>query len=153
MITRVWVGKELEGFEKGVSTLFVEGLDIDGDDILPFLNLPRCKNVKRIYLGAGGKGLTRLTNIDILKNLHDIKVVIELYNNQIDALPLEVLASFEIIYTLNTVNSRYINYLKLNDSKQVKVINPIDVQLTDLTTLQNGMFINEDVLIYSKEYN
>ena len=60
MITRAWIGPELEGFQLGVTTLFIEGLQIDGNESIELLK--KHPDIRRVYLGAGGKGITSIND-------------------------------------------------------------------------------------------
>ena len=151
MITRAWIGPELEGYSKGVPTLFIEGISLHASEIISIYN--KCENVKRIYLGAGGYGLRQLENYKQLLEFaksNEIKVVMELFDTQIDELPIDLLNCVELTYTITSDRTSLIDYLKTDDGKIVYVYDLQNKEETDLSTLKDGLY-DKDTLIYEDE--
>ena len=148
MITRVWKGPELEGFGKGVLTLFIEGTFIDGKEVCRFIaeNL----DCLRVYLGAGGRGITNITNLSHLVSYckdNNINLVTEIMAYQLNAEITELLKNSHVILTVSGDNCSFIDQFKTDDYKLVKVHDLSNFANTDLSTLSDGLF-NVDTLLY-----
>lgn len=156
MISRVWFGPELEGYDKGKNTLFVEGLVPKAGDIIKLYHEATektGKRIDRIYLGAGGIGLTEVVNFSSLSYFcltNSVKLVAEIMAEQLPLCEEDILYSCEIILTLKGNKSNRVNYLKIDDYKHVSVFKLNEYEVTDLSDLDNGMF-SQDVLIYERK--
>ena len=149
MITRVWVGPELEGFDQGINTLFIEGEYLNSTDVIDYLQQTNCK---RLYLGAGGKGIIELLNIPRLRKYceeNEIEVVAEIPIDLFNICDINIFKYCHIILTAKGEKSKYINQFKTDDRKQVDVFNLKVSAKTDLSTLNNGLF-DLDTLIYER---
>lgn len=147
MIERVWEGPELEGFKKGEKTLFVEGLYINASEVISFLQKTTCK---RLYLGAGGKGIIEVKDIVNLYDyclLNDIELVAEIPIQLVQTCDIEIFKKCYIILTISGEKSNYVNEFKTDDHKEVVVYKLVEKETTDLSTLNNGLY-KEDTLIY-----
>lgn len=156
MITRAWIGKELEGFEKGEPTLFIEGLNIDGHEVIKLIESITESPPSRVYLGAGGKGLETITNYIsflLFTQKYNLNIMVELYENQYELLPKDFLSSnvINVTYSVKSDNVKFIKYFKLDTGKDVTVINIANSNLStnSLEGLTDGLY-TEDKLIYDK---
>lgn len=153
MITRVWKGPELEGFSKGIITLFVEGVIVDGLEVCKYLN--ENTDCKRVYLGAGGKGLTCISNTSDLITYcqrYNISIIVELIMGQLYLCNSDLLENSHVILTCNGYESNLINEFKTDDNKIVNVydLENGNIESTDLSTLHNGLY-EVDELLYKAE--
>jgi hypothetical protein len=151
---RVWKGPELEGFDKGIITLFVASDNIINESII--INQLELNNIQRVYLGAGrtpfpGFNNTR-TFIDYCSN-NSIKVIIEvdgiksLLQAETDIIKEDIVVP---IYTFRVQGSNNIvkdnSLFKYDDYNQVIVFKNSQSSYTDLDTL-NGMVFEADTIL------
>lgn len=73
---RLWVGKEKEGLDNGIETLFVESECLDEVELDIVCREAKKRLIKRIYLGAGKKDITYLSPCWV-KKMSEYDVMIE----------------------------------------------------------------------------
>lgn len=73
---RCWVGKEVEGYDTGVRTLFVESKTLTMQDADVILFLLRKYDVSRCYLGAGKVDI-ETASVQFCEKMRGIELVIE----------------------------------------------------------------------------
>lgn len=159
MISRAWIGEEKEGKHKGVYTLFIESPDLDGKEIVSFIETIS-EPFERLYLGAGGIDVLNFTRADKLIEYckdNDIQVVIETTLQNEHLLSLYIRQHAEVILTIRKPNFNLsgINAIKLENKNFLYVID-VDlspIELTSLHTLNNGLYEGTDELIYEGEKN
>ena len=150
MISRAWIGPELEGYDIGVKTLFIEGLNIDGNHAIDLVK-EHLKEIRRVYLGAGGKGIVSISNaLDffVFCKSNKIKVVAEILLDNYNQCDEVILKNVTTILTASGNKSNYINYFKVDNSRRVYVYKLLDGISNSLDTLKEGLY-EQDKLIYS----
>jgi len=152
---RVWKGPELEGFDKGISTLFVASDNIIDEAVI--ISQLQLNDVHRIYLGAGRTPFPGFNNtetfIDYCTN-NSIKVIIEvdgiksLSQAEIHIVKEDIVVP---IYTFRVQGANNIvkdnSLFKYDDYNQVIVFKNNHSSYTNLDTLDGMMFEADTILI------
>ena len=152
---KVWKGPELEGFDKGIVTLFVAS-DIVIDETI-IINQLSLNNIRRIYLGAGRTPFSGFTDtktfIDYCNN-NSIKVVIEVNGAEsLSSAEKDIIKENIVVpvYTFRVLGSDNIvkdnSLFKYDDYKQVIVFDNSSSSYTGLDTLNGMMFEADTILI------
>lgn len=150
---KIWKGPELEGFDKGVITLFVASDSIIDENIV--IKELCSHNIQRVYLGAGRTQFIGFNDLDYFINkcsCNNISIAIE-----IDILKSISNAEKEIISLTSTsvkitpiftIRKKLdLNYLfKFDNYEDVFVIKDTSIAITNLNNL-NGMLFNKDVML------
>ena len=137
--TRIWIGPEREGFDQGVMTLFYEDKTPDCMDIIQYLESH--PEIKRVYLGAGRKYPTCITNANVLSDyawINKVSVVIEVL------LPISI--SIPPGWTIIGVCTERPTFLKTDDGKTVNVYKLENPATTDLKDLSDGLFSCDTII-------
>lgn len=146
---KIWIGPELEGYDKGKLTMFVKAKKILATPIIAELEKnPECW---RLYLGAGRTD-TEVHSVPLFNYClkHEIEVVVETSTAGIKLLPEYALSSLKLIMRIDIPIAEQLagrNYLKLDTGKNVKVIQFCDMVHTGLEDLEGDTFINDTVLV------
>jgi hypothetical protein len=150
---RVWKGKEQEGNQIGVETLFVQGRKIDTKEIVRLLKFYKCP---RLYLGAGRTN-TKLTDTQLARirqvcDQYNIAIIMEVSVDEMN----EILKGLNLNY-IDQIITRVCNsglrrlrgndVIKIDDIENlVCTIEIADMTFTPLATLQDGMFDGDELL-------
>jgi len=111
---KLWIGKEKEGFYKGLYTLFVGSSTITAEDIFNTIETEK-RAIQQVYFGAG-----RCTTINygvvkkLLKkhdNILDFLITLEIDINELNKAPKDILSSNHIEWII-TINNTNFNLLK-----------------------------------------
>lgn len=152
---KVWKGKELEGVNKGVMTLFVKDSQIDGNQISEFLVAhPECK---RVYLGAGRLDIIEQERFDILDAYccaKNINIIVECSLNGFKLLPESIHTNaHEIIVRFMDEHLELLDscdVIKIDTGTNVYTVEMLNMIHTDLKTLQGDTF-ESDLVLYDTE--
>lgn len=154
---RVWYGKEKEGAQQGVETLFVQGRKIDTRELISLIQYYKCP---RLYLGAGrtdtkltGTQLARIRQVCDQYNIAIVmEVSVEAMNDILKGLQLSQIN--QIITRVCTRGLRRLrdkDVIKIDDiDNKVYTIERGTMILTPLATLHEGLF-DGDELLYNDE--
>jgi hypothetical protein len=146
---KIWKGPELEGFDKGVITLFVASDSIIDESIV--IKELCSHNIQRVYLGAGRTQFIGFNNINNFINYcisNKISIVIEVdLLNELSEAENEII-TFNNVITIFTVRKKLKpNYMfKFDNYNDVFVIKNTSVSSTNLNDL-NGMLFDKDIIL------
>lgn len=147
---RIWIGKEMEGRYKGVSTMFIESTIIDDSVISVITEHLQDYPVNVLYFGAGRKNVETIT-FEATKQLDNLKSRFML-SIEFDKNGLKVPSLYEFdsnIYRTMTNELSFKNLsLKIDTEKEVYTQSVDCMFRTDLNSLQDCKFIGTDVEIY-----
>lgn len=146
---RLWIGKEREGKDQGVRTLFVEASELSIDDKNIILDSVRKHDIKRIYFGAGRVDLTKeQTHFFEALHLNGCYVVLESSATTALYWAKHTIALDEIVMRLDC------DY----DAKKTKIVPKIDTGteaklfyepiVNTLNDVKDGMYTTTDFVIY-----
>jgi hypothetical protein len=152
---KIWKGKELEGVDKGVQTMFVSGSTLFGNMLLSFL--PNHTDCKRLYLGGGRVDVEECFHVDELMaycDKHKIDVIMETsFMGFVKHTDRELLAKVD--KTIVRIDQKLFDMLsstdqlKIDSGKNVYTVELEKMIHTDLSTLNKDMFAS-DVLVYDE---
>lgn len=155
MLTKIWIGPELEGFDKGIPTMFIAS-DVKNRTSF-ILELLETWKIQRIYLGAGRTDFQGFDNnqlfLDECKN-KNISVVIEVDLSSINENISYMINNedVKVIYTVRNRTNKFPvkkenTYLKYDDFTDVYVFDIKNSSQTSLNDLK-GMTFEQDTVIY-----
>lgn len=152
---RVWKGPELEGFDKGITTLFVASDKLINETTI--INQLEINDIHRIYLGAGRTPFPGFNNMKTFMDYcisYSIKVVIEvnaamlLSQAETDIIKESVVIPVYVFRATECNNLIKDNSLfKYDDYNRVIVFKYSQSSYTDLATLDGMMFEADTILI------
>ena len=151
---KIWKGKELEGVDKGVQTMFVSGSTIYCTKIIEFLEQhPDCK---RVYLGGGRIDVEEIFDYNKLADYTSkkkIDIVLECSYEGLKTLPRILFDSTDKLIVrmynelLGLLSSS--DQVKVDTGKNVYIVEMGQMIHTDLNDLNKDMFAS-DVLVYDE---
>lgn len=150
---KVWIGPELEGYDKGVLTMFVKAEKPNPEYLTDyFYDNPECK---RLYLGAGRTD-TKEFPIALFDFCDDnnITVVIETTPSGLKYIPEEIRESYQIILRFDAPEAANmlcgVDLLKVDTMDMVYICEVNNTIQTDLETLYGDSF-EVDRIIFDGE--
>jgi len=171
---RVWIGKEMEWKNKGIMTAFVETAVLDKHNLDNLYNiLIEHKEVEAVYFGAGRKNINSIDYMSfnnflsycVDRSSKPFKTTMETskLNNTLFVDELVTLINkynIMMIFRIDTqIKSLSLNLLlpqivyKIDNCTEVIFTSFKQEDKTDITTVKNGLYKKEDILIYSEKEN
>lgn len=155
---KVWKGRELEGEDKGIMTMFVECPKVEGDTILKYLKQhPDCK---RLYLGAGRVDVTYAEELEVLTDycsVNNIPIVVETDIKGLDSMPDDLfdLCDQTIVRIMNPRLKLLASTdcIKVDTTKDVYVKPLGEMINTSLKELHGDTFETDTLIFEYKEEN
>ena len=152
MITRAWIGPELEGYCKGAITLFIEASIFTWTEIYSIISKHK---FTRLYLGAGGKNIIGIYNFMNLKqycDIYNIQIVLETTVDNLANLTDEIKENVELILTFRdkNISVENVDFIKLENNQGLHIYPTNNNYYTSISTLNKGMY-SEVRLVYSGE--
>jgi hypothetical protein len=152
---KIWIGPELEGYEKGQLTLFVKGDRPHTNYVVSLLAEHR--ECKRIYLGSGRTDVVEFSD-NLLHYCYEngISVVVETSPPGIKNIPCTYRELCRIIVRVDIPDYEDVNYpgqtyLKLDTERVVRIIQSSEMIHTDLADLEGDMFKQDKFLFEIKD--
>lgn len=171
---RVWLGKEMEGPDKGLTTLFIEEQIIRKQEafkVYQLLNGEYGTEVRQLYLGAGRKDInleftTSLEKLisEIGRDFPKVRIVLETSNLK------ELVSYTSLVQALVSYGVRIVyrneleqkpalikqlldnTFIKVDDMRKTVYIDSFRGEYkTNIDTVEKGLYKNEDVMIYEEE--
>ena len=144
---RFWIGKELEGRYKGIKTLFVESSIIDLPLIYKIKEISEVHNFGQIYFGAGELDVVSIereaeTEFGFLKNEYLLTIETHKQRDIYKKYFHHVILSFFVEQEEDTEYT-----FKIRTEKNVYCVSKENCFTTNLSKLENGLFIGTDVEI------
>ena len=154
---KLWIGKEQEGKNKGVQTLFIASEDVSDEDISDVLK--EHKDIKQLYFGAGC--CTPINEYVVDKCIHKFNsmiITLEVEINKLYKYSKHILSSVNLMITVNNEGFKNLNYCNIltsqiklqhigKDEKILLVGDLNDFVFTDMTEL-DGVKYKDDKVIY-----
>lgn len=152
--TKIWIGPELEGYDKGTLTMFVKTKGIMPCSILS--ELERHPECKRLYLGAGRTDVIKFNEYLIMRCVTlGIEVLVETSVAGLKSIPEYVLEYANIILRMDIPIAEKLvraDCLKLDTGKNVYVVEIDEMKHTNLDELDGDTF-SADTVIFDGHYN
>lgn len=150
--TKIWVGPEREGLDKGILTMFVKS-EYPGVGVINYLSDSRCK---RLYLGAGREDVKEFSN-ELINYCIDegIKIVVETTPPGLKNIPKEILNLLIVILRIELTEAEQLvaqDHIKIDTFQTVYMSEVKSMIKTGLDDLHGDMF-GSDVLIFNGEVN
>lgn len=171
---RVWIGKEMEGPDKRLTTLFIEEQIIRKKEAFKIHQLLGCEygtEVKQLYLGAGRKDInleftTALEQLisEVGRDFPKVRIVLETsnlkelvgYTGTVQAI---ISYGVRIVYRNELEQKPMLikqlldnTFIKVDDMRKNVYIDSFRGEYkTNIDTVENGLYQNEDVMIYEEE--
>jgi hypothetical protein len=162
---KLWKGKEMEGPDKGIMTLFVKDNYLGSEIVLSMLEeSPECK---RLYLGAGRNDIMGLWPSDdktaykgykaLLKycKVNKVKIILECSLPSIRKIPDIIWEESDQhiirIEHIGLLDVEVDDLIKLDYSNNVRMIEINHMIHTDTTELKDDIFPSADIILYNDE--
>ena len=139
-VPKVWVGKELEGYYKGLITLFIGSKSIIYGEIESYVHDFK---VDQIYFGAGCcTEINADTVRAVLNNITNVRITIEVDINLLHTIPVDIRRHKTINFIVTNTHKNY----ELLDSMKKR-----NIQLKIQTLTEDSKFLSIGSLYHFSE--
>lgn len=153
---KVWIGKEFEGYHRGVTTLFIGDPNIVYGEIENFMY---DKHIGQIYFGAGMCTEINYDTVqEVLEKIDIVIITLEVDVEALHTIPVDILTHNRVQYIITNTHKNYylLNYMNrknvqlkiqtLDEEHKFLAVGPFQLSKVDMSSHQGKTYNGDKML-------